>query len=104
MPRYYSPEEKQSIIEEFKRSGLSKAKFSRLKNIGESSLYKWSKEVGMLETYEENNFIPMQLAPEEKHIANSKNFYIKLHENITLEFPCGFNVDYFNELLQVLMK
>jgi len=104
MPRYYSPEEKKSIIEEFKHSGLSKAKFSRLKNIGESSLYKWSKEIEQSLTVEEDNFIPMQINITENNATNDKTFSLNLPNNMILEFPCGFDIDYFSRLLQGLMK
>jgi len=105
MPRYYSHEEKQSIIEEFKQSGLSKAKFSRLKNIGESSLYKWSKEIEEPPlSLEGNNFISMQVDVTDTSIANNKNFFLNLPNNVVLEFPCDFDVHYLNKLITKLLK
>ena len=104
MHKYYSSEEKQVILEEFKQSGLSKAKFSRLKNVSESSLYKWSKEIEQSLSLEEGSFIPMQINITENNATNNKTFSLNLPNNMILEFPCGFDIDYFSRLLKGLMK
>ena len=76
-----------------------------VKNIGESSLYKWSKEIEESPlSIEENNFISMQVDVTDTSITNNKNFFLNLPNNVILEFPCGFDVHYLNKLITKLLK
>ena len=104
MPKYYSLQEKQAIVKEFKQSGLSKSKFSKLKKIGESSLFKWSKEFDIPAINEKGNFIPIQTTHLKQQNLNNENFFLKLPGNIILEFSCGFDVNYFCKLMESLTK
>jgi len=106
MPKYYSPAEKQSILEEFKLSGLSKAKFAKIKNIGESSLFKWAKEFAQFKANTKTNFIPVNLEgyPHQNQCKENKSFILKLHNNIEIEFPHDFDLNNFSKLLKELIK
>ena len=90
--KFYSNEEKEEFIEEYKRNGGSKAAFARAKGISKHTFSKWfydSQKRNKSETTP--GFIPVKVVSERKRRQNHKsqsnsNIEIKIFDNISA-FP-----------------
>ena len=98
--RVYSTEEKLTYVDEFKTSGITKAEFSRLKNIPVTTLKNWLRLDKAMEFGEINLSEPTQ------EVAKPviKKTTVFAGENIRIELKEGFDKQFLRKIVEVLIN
>ena len=98
--RVYSTQEKLAYVDEFKTSGITKAEFSRLKNIPVTTLKNWLRLDKAMEFGEINLSEPAQ------EVAKPviKKTTVFAGENIRIELKEGFDKQFLRKIVEVLIN
>ncbi len=87
--RRYSPEEKQQIIEQWKKSGLSRQDYCRQNNLSYYSLILWTKKKYNRSKSVPKEFIPLKIKPCSENIfaqIEAAGKRIQLYQPVSANF------------------
>ena len=81
--RRWSAEEKHSLLEAFRASGLSAREFSRREGLQKTSLWRWSREPGQVESETRQTKASITFAP--VHVASTASKRSSCSERVVAE-------------------
>lgn len=99
MPRNYSEEEKQELLDKFRVSGKSKTEYARENGIPEATFRAWVKE----ETYANYGVLDVSIS-EQGPTKKVVRPIIFANENIRIELREGFNKAFLRKIIEVLIN
>lgn len=99
MPRNYSEEEKQELLDQFKVSGKSKTEYARENGIPEATFRAWVKE----EAYANYGVLDVGIA-EQAPTKKVVRPIIFANENIRIELREGFDKAFLRKMIEVLIN
>lgn len=106
MKRNVSKQKRQLYLEEYSKSGLTKAQFCRINNLRLQTFYSWFR-IDKKEGKNKLNFIPLSVKNHTQEIIPSKKKFIdkiilKTSSGISLKLPATISTSWLSALLKEL--